>query len=65
MYYAQQAASSADDAQTILIRTSELLDVIKFTVDFVTGELIYNQSEAYNFTVNETTGNLEWEVINC
>jgi hypothetical protein len=32
-----------------------------FSVDFTTGELIYSTAP-YTFDINQTTGNLEWEV---
>lgn len=34
----------------------------EFSINTETGELEY-QSNTYNFQINETTGNLEWEVI--
>ena len=33
-----------------------------FSVDFTTGDLLYSTG-LYTFEINQTTGNLEWEVI--
>jgi hypothetical protein len=55
---AQQAAS---DAQGALDMINALLGDPHFTIDFTTGELMYD-SNLFNFQVNTTTGNLEWEV---
>jgi hypothetical protein len=34
-----------------------------FRVDLTTGELMYSEEDLYVFTVNTSTGNLEWEVV--
>ena len=57
---AEDAASDAEDAVEE-IRT--MLAVPSFTVDFATGELIYTAETTYNFLINITTGDLEWEVV--
>ena len=55
---AEQAAS---DAQGALDAITALLNDPHFTIDFTTGELMYD-SNMFNFQINTTTGNLEWEV---
>lgn len=56
---AEQAKQDAEDAVDEIYTA---LNMVQFTVDFTTGELMYTDDTAYIFTVNETTGNLEWEV---
>jgi hypothetical protein len=34
-----------------------------FTVDLTTGEVIYTMNNVYSFNINQTTGELEWEVV--
>lgn len=51
-----QAANSYDQILS-------LLTLATFSVDFDTGELMYDRNEAYTFNINTTTGNLEWEVV--
>lgn len=70
-YYAglsSQSASTAEgykaDCEEILEEVQKASDKFVFTIDFITGLLMYNDTAVYNFTVNTTTGNLEWEVIN-
>lgn len=64
---AVSAASDATEVSTeaiaLLEETRVYLTQVTFTVDFITGNIIYNPTEAYNFTINTETGNLEWEVI--
>lgn len=69
-YYSQQCISAvsdaqhaADEAQEIYDDISSLLVVPVFTIDFSSGELIYSKDDIYNFTINNTNGELEWEVI--
>lgn len=61
--YADQAEDAADDAEAALEEIRQTLAVPTFTVDFTTGELIYDMNLTYSFLINQTTGNLEWEVI--
>lgn len=59
---AQHGAETAEDnAQGILDEITDLVGATVFSVDFTTGELIYD-SPNYTFNINTTTGNLEWEV---
>lgn len=67
-YYASQASGSAgtaqmaaSDAAAAISTIRSLIDMSTFSVDFVTGELMYTASP-YTFSINPTTGNLEWEV---
>ena len=52
-----------DDCDDIKSQIETMVGQTQFSVDFTTGELIYTNESTYNFTVNETTGNLEWEVV--
>ena len=52
-----------DDCDDIKTQIETMVGQTQFSVDFTTGELIYTNESTYNFTVNETTGNLEWEVV--
>ena len=52
-----------DDCDYIKSQIETMVGQTQFSVDFTTGELIYTNESTYNFTVNETTGNLEWEVV--
>lgn len=56
---AETAATAAEAAKEDI---EELLGVPSFLVDFETGDLMYSVDTIYNFTINETTGDLEWEV---
>lgn len=70
-WYAQQSSNSADSA---LITKGECEDILEevqaaasnfiFWVDFETGEMMYEDTSNYSFSINTTTGNLEWEVAN-
>lgn len=69
-YYATQAASSASDAEQSKQDAADILEQVQvvagntvFTVDFETGDLVYTNDTTYDFSINTTTGNLEWEVI--
>ena len=69
-FYAGQAENSAAnayqsklDAADILEQCQEVAGNIVFTVDFETGNLMYTDTSTYTFSINRTTGNLEWEVI--
>ena len=68
-YYAGQAENSAAnayqskvDAQGILEQVQDAAGNVVFSVDFATGLLMYTDTSTYNFSINTTTGNLEWEV---
>lgn len=70
--YKNQASSSASDALAAAadataaesqIRT--MVGMVEFLVDFTTGELEYTYDSTYNFEINTTTGNLEWEVVSA
>lgn len=56
---AETAATAAEAAKEDI---GELLGVPTFSVDFSTGQLTYSVDTIYTFTINTTTGNLEWEV---
>ena len=58
---AADAKQSAETAKALLDEaTKKVVDTI-FSVNFETGELEYD-SPSYDFKINETTGELEWEV---
>ena len=63
---AVSAASDADtnnaEAKALLLEAKQKLIDTVFTVDFDTGDLTYTSTDSYTFTINTTTGNLEWEV---
>lgn len=59
---ASDAAEVSAEAVALIEQTRIYLTQVTFTVDFTTGNLIYNPTEAYDFTINTETGNLEWEV---
>ena len=61
--YATVAETSAEDAENALEEIRSTLEIPSFTIDFTTGQLIYDSNLTYLFTINQTTGNLEWEVI--
>lgn len=61
--YATVAEESAEDAEAALEEIRTTLAIPTFTVDFTTGELLYDSNLVYSFAINQTTGNLEWEVI--
>lgn len=61
--YAETAEDAADDAEAAVDEIRSILATPTFEVDFTTGELIYDQELVYNFEINETNGNLEWEVV--
>jgi len=69
-YYAGQAGNSASSALQTKAECEDILEQVKqasdkfvFYVDFETGELMYNDTAVYSFTINTSTGNLEWEVV--
>ena len=68
-YYANQAASSASDASRnasaaagAVSEIATMIGAVEFSVDFTTGNLIYTNDATYTFSINGSTGNLEWEV---
>ena len=67
---ATAAANSATDAYNSVGDCQDIKGMIEvmvaqslFTVDFTTGNLMYTNETTYNFMINTTTGNLEWEVV--
>lgn len=70
-YYSQQSEGSAQSALVTKGECEDILEQVQaaasnfsFWIDFETGELMYDDMNDYIFTVNYTTGNLEWEVAN-
>lgn len=59
--YATTAEGAAEDAEAALEEIRTTLAIPIFTVDFASGELIYDSNIDYTFSINQTTGNLEWE----
>lgn len=62
-HYSEQASDTADHCDDVYDQVVEAVQQVTFTVDFATGNLIYSSNAVYNFSINETTGNLEWEVV--
>lgn len=69
-YYSQQAygyktdaESAKTDAESAVTQIQTMVGQTTFTVDMTTGELNYTNDSTYNFNINTTTGNLEWEVV--
>ena len=56
------AKQSETNAKAYLDEIGKKIQATIFEVDFVTGELIQTTDTDYVFTINQTTGNLEWEV---
>ena len=56
------AKQSETNAKAYLDEISKKVQASSFDVDFATGELIQTNNNAYTFMINQTTGNLEWEV---
>lgn len=57
------AEEAKEDAESARDQVIDLLTLATFTVDFTTGNLMYDRNEAYTFNINTQTGNLEWEVV--
>lgn len=56
------AKQSETNAKAYLDEISKKIQATRFEVDFTTGELIQTSGSEFGFVVNQTTGNLEWEV---
>ena len=56
------AKQSETNAKAYLDEIIKKIQAVRFDVDFATGELIQTNNNGYTFTINQTTGNLEWEV---
>ena len=56
------AKQSETNAKAYLDEIDRKIQATNFEVDFATGELIQTTDTDYVFTINQTTGNLEWEV---
>ena len=56
------AKLSETNAKAYLDEIGRKIQATNFEVDFATGELIQTTDTDYVFTINQTTGNLEWEV---
>lgn len=68
--YCEKAKTSETNAKESETNSKAYLDEIvkkiqatKFEVDFITGELIQTSGSEFGFVINQTTGNLEWEVM--
>lgn len=62
-FYADEAKTSEENASDILDQIVDAVSMVTFTVDFATGDLVYSSDATYSFSINTTTGNLEWEVV--
>lgn len=56
------AKGSETNAKAYLDEIVKKIQATKFEVDFITGELIQTSGSEFGFVINQTTGNLEWEV---
>ena len=56
------AKESETNAKAYLDEIVKKIQATKFEVDFATGELIQTSGSEFGFGINQTTGNLEWEV---
>lgn len=56
------AKESETNAKAYLDEIVKKIQATKFEVDFATGELIQKTGSEFGFVINQTTGNLEWEV---
>ena len=56
------AKQSETNAKAYLDEISKKIQATSFEVDFTTGELIQKTGSEFGFVINQTTGNLEWEV---
>ena len=63
-YWSEEAQDRVGEAQDILDEIIEATSMVTFTIDLTSGNLIYSSNATYNFSINTTTGNLEWEVVN-
>ena len=61
--YAQAAEEAEQAAEDILEQTQIASGNVSFSVNFATGNLEYSSDAVYDFTINTTTGDLEWEVV--
>ena len=59
---ASDANTNNEEAKALLLEAKQMLIDTVFTVDMETGELLYTSTDSYTFSINTTTGNLEWEV---
>lgn len=56
------AKESETNAKAYLDEFGKKIQATRFEVDFTTGELIQVNDNEFIFTINQETGNLEWEV---
>ena len=56
------AKESETNAKAYLHEIIKKIQATSFEVDFTTGELIQKTGSEFGFIINQTTGNLEWEV---
>lgn len=56
------AKESETNTKAYLDEFSKKIQATRFEVDFTTGELIQVNDNEFIFTINQETGNLEWEV---
>ena len=56
------AKESETNAKAYLDEIVKKIQATTFEVDFATGELIQTSGSEFGFVINQTTGNLEWEV---
>ena len=59
---AETCKTCAENAQNSMNEIIKQLKATEFEVDFTTGELVQKTDNEFIFSINKTTGNLEWEV---
>lgn len=62
-YWSEQSEETAEHCEDVYDQIVEAVSQVTFTVDLATGEVMYSSDATYNFSINNTTGNLEWEVV--
>lgn len=61
--FSNSALQNRNECEEILQEVQHAAGAINFYVDMETGEIIYDNNLDYTFSINATTGNLEWEVV--
>lgn len=60
---ADRAEDEADRAEAAAETAEEIIRPTEFWVDFSTGLLMYSHGDVFNFFIDDTSGDLMWEVI--
>ena len=62
-YYKEQSEDYCGRAEGAYEQISIAIQMPVFTVNYSSGLLMYTNDATYDFSINRTTGNLEWEVV--